>query len=483
MYQKLQDKIMSDSLENLQKQIDDFAFALEQLNKDKAEHYRRTGQLDRQIEDQLTQLKNNIKSLNDLQTKVNETTKNTTKDLSDSFSSFAKAVASSSNDISKFSPSVSGAVKGLVSGTGLAAARLTGVSNASFVIMNSFNLLSVAASAFAESLVKYTDTIIKTSDTTATIGLSAGITSSQLEALGRSSGFSGDNLINFGNLLKKQGGNLIAFGGNVSAGANRFAEFIDVGEDQLAKYRRLGISQLQLAEYQGMYADNLLRSGTSISRNEQDQKKLQAASLQYRDILYSLSQITGDTLEEQQKAQEFAQSQSNFNASMAQRDMERIAIEDRMRTIADGAEKEELQATIDRMNTQDAVMRSFASFADPAKIGVEHATAIFESLAAGGDTMSEAIAKMAMMGFDVNAVSKDVLSFSGTTEEGTVLIANAMKDYQIAQDDFIIRSGVMATNFGATSQEYLVSVAGIVSASQNFATEIRRITRIWFSLL
>jgi lysozyme len=162
---------------------------------------------------------------------------------------------------------------------------------------------------------------------------------------------------------------------------------------------------------------------------------------------------------------------------MAQRDMERIAIEDRMRTMADGAEKEELQATIDRMNMQDAVMRSFASFADPAKIGVEHATAIFESLAAGGDTMSEAIAKMAMMGFDVNAVSKEVLSFSGTAEEGTVLIADAMKDYQIAQDDFIARSGVMATNFGSVSQEYLVSVAGIVSASQNFATEIRRITR------
>jgi lysozyme len=458
---------MALNLDELQDQINEFTQQLADANIKRIQEIRTTGQVSTQLDDQIKDLTVKLKNLTDTQKKLDELTKT----LNTSFMSFGSALLNVSNDITKFSP----AVKGAVGSAGLLASGLASASNASPVFVKSIEVVSKTLEVFADALVKYTGTIIKTFDSVATIGGAAGLTATELERLGRESRFSGDDLAVFGNLVKKQGNNLIAFGGGVTDGSKRFAEFINVGEDQLNKYRKLGISQTQLAEYQGFYADNLLKSSISINRSDDGMKKLQQSSLAYRDILYSLSSITGETLEEQQKAQEFAATQSNLNAKLAQQDIELIGMRERASKMAEGAEKDELTARIASTENQFQIMKMFSSLADPAKVGIENATGMLESLAAGGNTMSESIAKMAMMGFDVNSLVQEIMSFSGTPEEGAQLIATGMKDYATAVDEFTIRSGVMATNFGKVSQDYLSSVGGIASESQLFAARIRQV--------
>lgn len=458
-------------LEELQNTIDELTEKLNQENIIRNNHIKQYGASTDQLDGSIKSLKDQIKNLTRQLTEQQQAFKQVIESSKSSFLTFKDALSNTSNDISKFSPSVTSLIKG----TGAAAETIASMSSAGMKFIPAIQLTTIALEAFAESLIKYTANVVKTFDSVATIGLAAGLTSEELARLGRESRFSGDDLVVFGNLLAKQGGNLVAFGGSVSGGAEKFAEFIDVGADQLNKYRKLGISQIQLAEYQGWYADNLLKSGVSISRNDEAQRKLRDESLKYRDILYSLSTITGETLEEQQKAQDFARSQSNFNAMMAQRSIDILNMEKQAETMAEGAEKDELNARIASFKTQTEMMRMFSSLADPAKVGIDNATGMIESLSAGGDTMSESIAKMAMMGFDVNNLVQRIMTFSGTTEEGSHLIAEGMKEYTTAVDAFIVRSGDMATSFGIVSQEYLSSVAGISNESIAFAARLREI--------
>lgn len=393
------------------------------------------------------------------------------------FLSFGEALANTSNDLSKFSPAVSNVTKGITVGGALLASSITGISKTTPLFAVSVNFATQALSTFAESLIKYTETIVKTYDSTASIGAAAGITATEVERLGRDSRFSGDDLKVFGDIVKKQGSNLIAFGGGVSEGVRGFADFINVGEDQLNKYRKLGISQLQLAEYQGQYADNLLRSGISINRNEDSQKKLREESLKYRDILYALSSITGDTLEEQQKAMEFQTQSANFQALMTQRDIELIRLQeelDRDSATLSEEEKARRQSQIDTMVVQNNMARLLATEMSPEKVGVKNATAWMTLLATKGEAFNEDIAALEM-GFNMAGLSavdvgRQLFNFEGTLEEGGEFIARFGKDLQRTTDSVVTNGGQLSTLLGT---EFL-SVFGVATEQMNYSAQLRQ---------
>lgn len=472
----------NEEIKALEKQLADLAEKLSEFQFDK-----QTAAINKNVKEveELTEKiklnKTNQEQLNKQLIAAKKAQEEHTKSIEDSkkaFKSFGEALANTSNDLSKFAPSVTTAVSSTIKGVAMGGASLASsmglVTKVTPLFAASVKFAADAAGIFAGSLIKYTETIVKAYDATASIGAAAGITSIELERLGRGSRFSGDDLKVFGDIVKKQGSTLVALGGGVAGGVEAFADFVNVGEDQLKKYRMLGISQTQLAEYQGQYASSLIRSGISIDNSADGIKKLKQSSLEYRDILYSLSTMTGDTLEEQQKAQAFAESQTNFQARQAQLNMEVIRLQEEEKNALPGVYKDELNARIAATNAQIENNRVFSQLFDPSKVGLERATGYLDSIASAGEGVSDAMIKLKMTGVDANEFGRSVANFTGTEEERMLFVAQKMKDEATAVDEFVQRYGRLATDFGDVSRSTLQEVGGIGTEAMTYSARIRQ---------
>ena len=337
---------LQEVLDKLRDKLSDLQFERQEASiaKNAAEVDKLTGLIKDQyvlISEQNKKLKELTKSQENLEKSVKKLAESVIKTIA-GVDDFRQAIASTEFSFNNFTKSTTGLATGATEATGglfALAAESLGANRAATAFKIGTAGASKAVEIFADQAIKQADNLIQAFDFIASVGGATRLTSIEIEELGSNAGFSGEALKFFGKLTKDQGSNLIAFGGNVSDGTRAFSEFIDVGENQLKVYSRLGISQNQLAEYQAFYADNLLRNGVSIDRGSKGMESLRKSSLEYRDILLALSSVTGQTLEQQQRAMDLAAADELFVAKQSQLDLERRAILAEANNLEEGQRK------------------------------------------------------------------------------------------------------------------------------------------------
>jgi lysozyme len=488
---------MSDNLEQLYKQLEEHQDKMIALDDERAQHIKRgelvAAQLKQDLRDKekasYQELQKTIKELTQNQRKFTDALSKSNGAV-DEFRSAIMNTQFSFSNYTKTTSSLSKATSEMTLGFFASIAATAGLTKTTIGLRVATELATTSLTFFSENLLKQADYMLDAFDSIASIGGGAGLTTQKIEELGRNANFSSETLKTFGKLTKDQGSNLIAFGGNVVAGTERFSEFISVGRDQLKIYSRLGISQTQLAEYQGFYADNLIRSGRSIDRSADGMAKLRQSSLEYRDILLALSSVSGDTLEEQQKALDFAAQDQLFQAKLAQNEMEAAKLRDEASKLEAGASKDALLAEADRIDKSNELATLMTAQFSPDKVGTQLATAVLEMVSSGGTVVTENTAQLEMLfssiGLSFRDVVQEISNFDGPIDEGVHLVFGATKNFASAIDETNLRLGPLATSFGEASREaqaiYGMGTEGLREAARLRNTSVEELINEYNSL-
>ena len=454
---------LQEVLDKLRDKLSDLQFERQEASiaKNAAEVDKLTGLIKDQyvlISEQNKKLKELTKSQENLEKSVKKLAESVIKTIA-GVDDFRQAIASTEFSFNNFTKSTTGLATGATEATGglfALAAESLGANRAATAFKIGTAGASKAVEIFADQAIKQADNLIQAFDFIASVGGATRLTSIEIEELGSNAGFSGEALKFFGKLTKDQGSNLIAFGGNVSDGTRAFSEFIDVGENQLKVYSRLGISQNQLAEYQAFYADNLLRNGVSIDRGSKGMESLRKSSLEYRDILLALSSVTGQTLEQQQRAMDLAAADELFVAKQSQLDLERRAILTEANKLEEGQRKEELLARAEEIQNRIEFNKILATRLSEEQVGTQKATAVREMIASDGLALTESSVVLEMLFSSLGESARDLFQdFANASSEEDFLraITHIESTLYSSVDAQVLRLGQSATAFGDASRE------------------------------
>jgi hypothetical protein len=159
--------------------------------------------------------------------------------------------------------------------------------------------------------LKYNDNIVDAYDAVAKAGAGIGLSAENIVQLGRNAKLSSGTLTYLTKNVEALGSDLRALGGSASAGTEKFAQMIAVGDTNLKQYRNLGYTQEELITSMGTYVKLQSMAGADLKKSPE---QLQKASLQYLDELNAFAEVTGINKKKQEEALEKALAQENFNA-------------------------------------------------------------------------------------------------------------------------------------------------------------------------
>lgn len=317
-----------------------------------------------------------------------------------------------------------------------------------------------ALTTMAGAVLKQNDSIVKSFDSLAKMGGAVGLTSAQIYKLGQDAKFSSDTLDIFVKNAKDAGSNLIALGGSVSGGVKAYKDFVNVGDDALRQYRRLGITQEELIEAQTVYMRQQIQSGNQLRKSPEE---LQKASLKYIDNLNVLSELTGISIEEQQKALDIANANANFNAYKFSMEQKALELEMQAENELDPVRKARLEA--EAAQTREIVKNKdeFARMA-VATMDAENAAAVLASISTNNTAvLTEQNAHLEMAGMNIVKMSQEL-------NKGTNQTAQLLGNQAVAAERFNKTFGEAAYALGPASQE-LQKTFGIDNKVRQTATQ------------
>lgn len=244
--------------------------------------------------------------------------------------SFATGLASGLNSadrgLSKYSDGITAFGDGLGN---LAAEAIPGFGMAIKIGIKAFTMAT-------DAVLKQNDAIMKSYDSLGKFGAGIGLSTDQVLQLGNKAGYGSKNLEGLYKAAKDLDNNLAALGGSASGGIKVFAEVASVSDSMRGSFRALGYSQEEVTEMQGQYIKQLGMTGGIQGKTT---KELAAESQNYILQLNALAEITGKSVKEQQKGQELALQQSNFNAYI-------YSLQQKREQTTDAAEKKRLDKQI-----------------------------------------------------------------------------------------------------------------------------------------
>lgn len=297
---------------------------------------------------------------------------------------FIGALTDANTDLTKYTKGVNGALDAV----GELAGKMGPLGKA-------VQAVTTGLSFFTEKVLKQTENMVKAYDQMAKVGGAAGLTAEQITDFGKNAGFSTHVLATFTKQASEASGLLVTMGGSVSEGLKAFSDFTAVGDAQLKIYRRLGLTQEQLIEAQTAYAKQQIATGNAMSRSP---KELQAASLAYIDNLMALSELTGISIEEQQKGLDAAMANEQFNAYVFAQNKKAAELEAAGRKPEADAIRKEVE------------MRQQLASVIQATGSAEEKTAGLSALSTEGIEMaySKATSRFLMQERDFNAILRDM---------------------------------------------------------------------------
>lgn len=126
-------------------------------------------------------------------------------------------------------------------------------------------------------------------------------TTARLGELAKEAGFALDSMKILGDKMAELSESMSSLGGYAGQGALRFMEIAKVDDELRRQFGRLGVSQEELLNLQGMYLETQRVSGGYLVNQNKTTEEIQKESLQYAKTLLQLSSLTGESVEAIQK--------------------------------------------------------------------------------------------------------------------------------------------------------------------------------------
>lgn len=276
--------------------------------------------------------------------------------------------------------------------------------------------------------LKYNDNIVDAYDAVAKAGAGIGLSAENIVQLGRNAKLSSGTLTYLTKNVEALGSDLRALGGSASAGTEKFAQMIAVGDTNLKQYRNLGYTQEELITSMGTYVKLQSMAGADLKKSPE---QLQKASLQYLDELNAFAEVTGINKKKQEEALEKALAQENFNAYITRLNSD-------LAKTSDAEERARLEAEI-------KAKTNFGKYVSATYKGAK-ATALLEAASSRtGAIMSGDIAKLKSAGIDIQGITKNL-------SNGIDQVGELRKQDAESANQFQKNFGVLATGVGQESR-------------------------------
>jgi len=282
-------------------------------------------------------------------------------------------------------------------------------------------------------------------DDLAKVGAAGNLTAKEVLTLAQNAGYSSNNIEKFNNGVKTAGTGLLNLGKNAAEGIKVFGQISAVGNDTIAGFASMGVSQDRLTELQGEYIKTLELSGKNIRSFGKDNAEainnLKAASLEYTKNLVVLSGLSGKSVQQVEKEQK--EIQINLEYQLRQRELGQAALalekeaqelrkkgDDESIKRADELDMLAKQKTEER-NKNDQILSEMQN-----KYGKE-AMENMRALIASGGSLSEASAALASLGINTEKVMKDIKDPSVTASQAaTNVVEEFGKKLNAALDNY-----------------------------------------------
>lgn len=180
-----------------------------------------------------------------------------------------------------------------------------------------FGGIAKASSTLIEYQLTQADGILKFGDTVSKLGAMNTFSSQELLKMGNQAGFAAKDFEKLTAPLQKLGSNFKIIGDGAADSTKKFMEMTAVSTETRQEFQRLGYSQEQLVEAQAGYIELLGSAGLAIRNFSGDVHSLRKNSLEYIKNLQILSELSGQTAEEQQKEAERAAADMQFQLYLA----------------------------------------------------------------------------------------------------------------------------------------------------------------------
>ena len=243
----------------------------------------------------------------------------------------------------------------------------------------------LAAKAFttvANAALKQTDAVLGAKDEFSKLGGVGLGTGKDILSMAHAAKISSKNLDLLVKPMQGMTGTFQTLGTTVADGQKAFLKLTAVGDQQLAKFGRLGISQEELIKSQADFLNLQAQSGRNIKSIMKDEKAMQAASLKYTENLVELAAITGTDLEGAKKAQEFAANQYAEVVRTRQEDNKIRNLEKQMANARNDEERKAIANEISEIKFRQESRKQLTAQAKEV-IGEKEAAALAQAVATG----------------------------------------------------------------------------------------------------
>ena len=221
---------------------------------------------------------------------------------------------------------------------------------------DNFGLLGLATGGLIGLLTKFASSILNLNQNTLDIrnnfAKAGGVlptTTVRLGELAKEAGFALDSMKILGDKMAELSESMSSLGGYAGEGAIKFMQIANVEDKVRREFGRLGVSQEELLNLQGMYLETQRVSGGYINNQNKTTGEIQKESLQYAKTLLQLSSLTGESVATLQK-EVFAARLELREQARQHRERTEIA---RLRREGKGAEADELERQA--KNRQDTI--------------------------------------------------------------------------------------------------------------------------------
>jgi hypothetical protein len=255
--------------------------------------------------------------------------------------------------------------------------------------------LTKALGTLAGAIAQQTQQALAAKDDLGQLGTAGKLTAKDVLDLANNAGYSSLNIEKFTNGVKTAGTGLLTLGKNTAEGVKKFSEIAAVGDDTIAAFRDMGISQERLTEIQGQYVNNISAAGRSIQSFGKDEAErtanLKKSSLEYASNLVALAGLTGKSVEQMEKEQKAATASVDFQLSQ-------MAIQKEANEKRKAGDEEGAKALEEELKKREAIVKQIT-----ATQGAEAGAAIRSVLATGG-AITENSEVLAKAGIDVEQI-------------------------------------------------------------------------------
>jgi len=256
-------------------------------------------------------------------------------------------------------------------------------------------ILVQALGTVAKAIGEQSQAALKAKDDLGQLGTAGKLTAKDVLDLATQAGYSSQTIAGFNNGVKTAGTGLLTLGKNTAEGVKKFSEIAAVGDDTIAAFRDMGISQERLTEIQGQYVNNISAAGRSIQSFGKDEAErtanLKKSSLEYASNLVALAGLTGKSVEQMEKEQKAATASVDFQLSQ-------MAIQKEANEKRKAGDEEGAKALEEELKKREAIVKQIT-----ATQGAEAGAAIRSVLATGG-AITENSQVLANAGIDVEQI-------------------------------------------------------------------------------